>query len=280
MTNRDKTRAVPALRVVGLSKTHVRREHLGLARRRVLAADAVSFDIPKGKTLALIGSSGSGKSTVARCVARLDTPDEGGIWIGETNIAHLRPRDLRPFRSRIQMIFQDAATSINRRFSAEEVIAEPLRFQKQINRHRWQDIIHQLMKEVGLRPEWASRRAHDFSGGQLQRLAIARALAVQPEILILDEALNGLDLSTHAQIVNLLLEIQASRSLAYLLISHDVTLVAHLADEIAVMSDGQIVEQGTTAQVVAKPGTDETRRLMAAWRTTAMSRAASAGGSV
>lgn len=280
MTNRDKTRAVPALRVVGLSKTHVRREHLGLARRRVLAADAVSFDIPKGKTLALIGSSGSGKSTVARCVARLDTADEGGIWIGETNIAHLRPRDLRPFRSRIQMIFQDAATSINRRFSAEEVIAEPLRFQKQINRHRWQDIIHQLMKEVGLRPEWASRRAHDFSGGQLQRLAIARALAVQPEILILDEALNGLDLSTHAQIVNLLLEIQASRSLAYLLISHDVTLVAHLADEIAVMSDGQIVEQGTTAQVVAKPGTDETRRLMAAWRTTAMSRAASAGGSV
>lgn len=280
MTNRDKTRAVPALRVVGLSKTHVRREHLGLARRRVLAADAVSFDIPKGKTLALIGSSGSGKSTVARCVARLDTADEGGIWIGETNIAHLRPRDLRPFRSRIQMIFQDAATSINRRFSAEEVIAEPLRFQKQINRHRWQDIIHQLMKEVGLRPEWASRRAHDFSGGQLQRLAIARALAVQPEILILDEALNGLDLSTHAQIVNLLLEIQASRSLAYLLISHDVTLVAHLADEIAVMSDGQIVEQGTTAQVVAKPGTDETRRLMAAWRTTAMSRAASAGGSI
>lgn len=280
MTNRDKTRAVPALRVVGLSKTHVRREHLGLARRRVLAADAVSFDIPKGKTLALIGSSGSGKSTVARCVARLDTADEGGIWIGETNIAHLRPRDLRPFRSRIQMIFQDAATSINRRFSAEEVIAEPLRFQKQINRHRWQDIIHQLMKEVGLRPEWASRRAHDFSGGQLQRLAIARALAVQPEILILDEALNGLDLSTHAQIVNLLLEIQASRSLAYLLISHDVTLVAHLADEIAVMSDGQIVEQGTTAQVVAKPGTDETRRLMAAWRTTSMSRAASAGGSI
>lgn len=280
MTNRDKTRAVPALRVVGLSKTHVRREHLGLARRRVLAADAVSFDIPKGKTLALIGSSGSGKSTVARCVARLDTADEGGIWIGETNIAHLRPRDLRPFRSRIQMIFQDAATSINRRFSAEEVIGEPLRFQKQINQHQRQHIIHQLMKEVGLRPEWASRRAHDFSGGQLQRLAIARALAVQPEILILDEALNGLDLSTHAQIVNLLLEIQASRSLAYLLISHDVTLVAHLADEIAVMSDGQIVEQGTTAQVVAKPGTDETRRLMAAWRTTAMSRAASAGGSV
>ena len=280
MANQDKPREVPALRVVGLSKTYVRRERLGLARRRVLAADIVSFDIAKGKTLALIGRSGSGKSTVARCISRLEMPDEGEIWIGDTNIARLRPLDLRPFRRRIQMIFQDAATAINPRFSAQDAIGEALLFQAHVNDEQRREIVEQLLKEVGLRMEWAARRAHDFSGGQLQRLAIARALAVEPEILILDEALSGLDLSTQAQIVNLLLEIQKSRSLAYLLISHDMKLIAHLADSIAVMSEGKIIEQGTGAQILAKPANEETRRLIAASPTTPMSRAARAGGSL
>jgi ABC-type glutathione transport system ATPase component len=280
MANRDKASEVPALRVVALSKTYTRRERLGLRRRSVLAADAVSFDIPRGKTLALIGSSGSGKSTVARCISRLETPDEGQIWIGDTNIAPLRPRDLRPFRSRMQMIFQDAATAINPRFSAEEVIGEPLLFQEHVDHKQRLENVRQLMKEVGLRPEWGTRRAHDFSGGQKQRLAIARALAVKPEILILDEALSGLDLSTQAQVVNLLLEVQESRSLACLLISHDLKLVVHLADAIATMSEGRILEQGTAAQMLARPETDEMRRLIAASETTNMSRGVGAGGSV
>lgn len=278
MANQDKPREVPALRVVGLSKTYVRRERLGRARRRVLAADIVSFDIAKGKTLALIGRSGSGKSTVARCISRLEMPDEGEIWIGDTNIARLPSRELKAFRSRLQMIFQDAAAAINPRFSAEDVIEEPLLFQEQVSRKKRRQIVHQLMREVGLRPESTGRCAHDFSGGQKQRLAIARALAVKPEMLILDEALSGLDLSTQAQIANLMLALQASRSLTFLLISHDMKLVAHMADAIAVISNGMIVEQGRAEQILAKPVHDETRRLIAARESSAVTRAAKAGG--
>jgi ABC-type glutathione transport system ATPase component len=269
MANHAKTHEIPALRVVGLSKSYARRGWLRLNRRHVLAAEAVSFDIPRGRTLALIGSSGSGKSTVARCISRLEAPDEGEIWIGETNIARLRSRELRGFRRRIQMIFQDATTAINPRFSAQEVLEEPLKLQSCLSRDQRREIAQQLMREVGLRPEWAARRAHDFSGGQKQRLTIARALAIQPEILILDEALSGLDLSTQAQIANLLLELQSSRSLSYLLISHDMRIVAHLADAIAVMGEGKILEQGAAAQVLASPICEEARRLLASAQTRA-----------
>lgn len=263
MANHAKAREIPALRVVGLSKSYERQGRLRLNRRQVLAADAVSFDISRGRTLALIGSSGSGKSTVARCISRLEAPDEGEIWIGETNIARLRSRELRGFRRRIQMIFQDASTAINPRFSAQEVLEEPLLLQPGLNRGQRREVAQQLMREVGLRAEWAARRAHDFSGGQKQRLTIARALAVQPEILILDEALSGLDLSTQAQIANLLLELQSSRSLSYLLISHDMRIVAQLADAIAVMCEGKVLEQGAAAQILASPVHEETRRLIA-----------------
>lgn len=278
MANQAKTREVPALRVVGLSKTYVRRERLGLIRQSVLAADAVSFDMPRGKTLALIGSSGSGKSTVARCISRIEVPDEGEIWIGDTNIARLKARDLKTFRSRIQMIFQDAATAINPRFSASEVIEEPLLFQEHVTRADRQEIVQQLMREVGLRPDWAVRCAYDFSGGQKQRLAIARALAAKPEILIVDEALSGLDLSTQAQITNLLLDLQASRSLTYLFVSHDMKLVVQLADSIAVMSEGKVIEQGLAADVLRKPMHNETRKLMVSSRAAIMTRTAVAGG--
>ncbi|HVO62602.1 MAG TPA: dipeptide/oligopeptide/nickel ABC transporter ATP-binding protein, partial [Terriglobales bacterium] len=237
-----------------------------------------TFDIPRGKTLALIGSSGSGKSTVARCVSRIETPDEGEIWIGDTNIARLPPSVLRPFRSRIQMIFQDAASAINPRFTAQQVVEEPLLFQEHTKRKQLRHIVGQLMRELGLRPEWAERRAHDFSGGQKQRLVIARALALKPEILILDEALGGLDLSTQAQIANLLLDLQASRSLTYLLISHDLRLVAQITDSVAVMSAGKIVEQGAAAQILEKPVQEETRRLVGLPEVRAITLAAGAGG--
>jgi ABC-type glutathione transport system ATPase component len=161
------------------------------------------------------------------------------------------------------MVFQDAATSMNPRFTADEVIEEPLLIQRQGSKSARRATAEELMQEVGLSPQWADRSAMDFSGGQRQRLAIARALTLKPKLLVLDEALSGLDLSTEAQIANLLLDLQASHSLAYLLISHDLALVARLANTIAVMANGRIVEQGPAPQVIANPSHSGTRALIA-----------------
>jgi ABC-type glutathione transport system ATPase component len=265
------------LRVQKLSKQYVRgaRWH---RRVPVRAAADVDLEIVAGQTLALVGPSGSGKSTVARCAARLEKPDSGQIWFDGTEIARLSARDLLPIRSSIQMIFQDAATAMNPRFSAAAVIQEPLRIQGR-SRSEQRDIAEALMKEVGLSPDWLNRRMMEFSGGQRQRLAMARALTLRPKLLVLDEALCGLDLSMQAQIANLLLDLQAMHSLTYLLISHDMTLVARMADTLAVMSNGRIVEAGVTQQIIADPRCDETRLLLVAAREAESRFALSAGGS-
>jgi len=250
------------LRVRGLSKRYVRRKALWRRSTPVVALRDVSFEIAAGKTLALVGSSGSGKSTVARCVTRLEKPDAGEVWLGETDISRLEHRDLVPLRPLMQMVFQDSVTSLNPRFTAAEIIEEPLRIQRRGNRNERRNHARELMTEVGLSPNWADRPATQFSGGQRQRLAIARSLALQPKLLVLDEALSGLDLSTQAQIANLLLDLQDARSLTYLFISHDLALVARLADVIAVMSAGQVVEQGPAAQITSHPEHPETRSLL------------------
>ncbi len=261
-----KSAAQPVLRVSGLSKSY-RRQGIGWQRSDVIvAASVVEFEIFAGQTLALVGSSGSGKSTVARCVTRLEKPDAGQIWLESTDIARIDLRELRLLRPKLQMVFQDAATSINPRFTAAEVIEEPLLIQRQGDKSARRTRAKELMQEVGLSPQWADRAALDFSGGQRQRLAIARALALKPKLLVLDEALSGLDLSTEAQIANLLLDIQASHSLAYLLISHDLALVARLADTVAVMANGRIVERGPVPQVMADASHAETRALVASTR--------------
>src|SRR5206468_4191973 len=200
---------------------------------------------------------------VARCVTRLEKPDAGQIWMGGTDISWLGNRDLRPYRSEIQMIFQDAVTSMNPRLSAAQVIEEPLLIQGRGSKEDRRSRAQEMMSEVGLAPNSADRSAMDFSGGQRQRLAIARALALRPKLLVLDEALSGLDLSTEAQIANLLLDLQVSHALAYLLISHDLALVGRLADTIAVMAHGTIVEQGPAPQVMANARHSETRALLA-----------------
>jgi ABC-type glutathione transport system ATPase component len=271
------------LRVKGLCKHYVRG---GLWRKRVYVAavSCMDFEISRGQTLALVGESGSGKSTVARCVTRLEKPDSGQILIEGIDIAQLHPRDLLPFRSGIQMVFQDAVTSMNPRFSAMEVIEEPLvisgsKGQGGHNRQRRHDLVCSLMAEVGLSPDWVNRSILHFSGGQRQRLALARSLALRPQLLVLDEALSGLDLSTQAQIANLLLDLQAAHSLTYLLISHDVALVTRLADVIGVMSEGQIVEVGPAQQIIASPTHPATKKLLAASKTAASNLAALAGAS-
>jgi ABC-type glutathione transport system ATPase component len=271
------------LRVKGLSKQYVRG---GLWRKcvPVAAVRCVDFEIPRGQTLALVGESGSGKSTVARCVTRLERPDAGQILIEGTDIARLDSRDMVPFRSGIQMVFQDAVTSMNPRFSALEVIDEPLLIRAQAaqggrNRQSRRDLVRDLMLEVGLAPDWMNRSILHFSGGQRQRLALARALALRPQLLVLDEALSGLDLSTQAQIANLLLDLQAAYSLTYLLISHDLTLVARLADVIGVMCEGQTVEVGPTQQIISSPTHAATKKLLASAKAAASNLAAITGAS-
>jgi ABC-type glutathione transport system ATPase component len=256
-----KPEAEPVLRVINLSKHYRRKGPAWHRSDTVVAASEVEFEIFAGQTLALVGDSGSGKSTVARCVTRLERPDSGQIWLEGTEIAQLDSHELRPLRPRMQMVFQDPATSMNPRFTAAEVIAEPFLIQQQGNKSVRRARAKEVMQEVGLSPQWADRSSADFSGGQKQRLAIARALALKPKLLVLDEALSGLDLSTEAQIANLLLDLQSTHSLAYLLISHDLALVARLADAIAVMAKGKIVEQGPTSRVIANPSHPETRAL-------------------
>ena len=231
---------------------------------RIDAARNVTFEIVPGKTLALVGSSGSGKSTVARCVAALEKPHDGEIWIADCDITKLSSAELFPLRREVQMVFQDPATSMNPRMTAAQVIEEPLLLQHLGTREERATGIRELMKEVGVNPEWMKRGITQFSGGQQQRIAIARALALRPKLLVLDEAYTGLDLSSQAQIANLLLELQETHGLTYLLISHDLRLVAQVADSVAVMSMGEVVEQGPTRQILESPLHSETKKLVLA----------------
>jgi ABC-type glutathione transport system ATPase component len=271
------------LRVRGLCKKYVRG---GMWRKRVpvAALSGADFEIQRGETLALVGDSGSGKSTVARCVTRLERPDSGQILIHGKDIAQLHARELLPFRSGILMVFQDAVTSMNPRFSALEVVEEPLLIYRETgqpgrNRQSRRDFVSALMVEVGLSPDWMHRSILHFSGGQRQRLALARALALRPQLLVLDEALSGLDVSTQAQITNLLLDLQAAHSLTYLLISHDLSLVARLADVIGVMSGGRTVEVGPTEQMISSPNHAATKKLLASAKLAASNLAVITGAS-
>jgi peptide/nickel transport system ATP-binding protein len=267
MTSRPPDRATPPgefVRVRGLTKRYVRG---GLWRRAspVTAVNHVDLDIRAGTTLALVGESGSGKSTVARCLAGLERPDSGEIRIGDTNIANrsarssLRERAL--VRESVQLVFQDPTTSMNSRFTAAQVVEEPLQVMG-IDSAARKQIVDATVHEVGLTSRWLNRSIMQFSGGQRQRLAIARALVVRPKLLVLDEALTGLDLSTQAQIANLLLDLQSAHSLTYLLISHDLALVSRLANAIAVISHGRIVETGPTQTIMTAPKHEETLRLL------------------
>ncbi len=253
----------PLLDVKNLVKTYFRKRLTG-PREQVRALDGVSFSIFRGTTLAIAGESGSGKSTLAFCLACLEKPTSGIIRFEEKDILQLGEKDLRTVLPKVQLIFQDPAGSFNPRWKVFEILTEPLALQGNLSRDEMRARAHALLEQVGLSSLMEEKLASELSGGQRQRLAIARALMLEPKVLILDEALSALDCSVQAQIANLLVELQGSRGMTYLFITHDMAMAAHLADEIAVMSKGRIVEHGPPNKILKQPQTAITRELLAA----------------
>src|SRR6266704_1072623 len=253
----------PLLKVENLEKHYENTGVLG-TKKEVAALRGVSFSISARSTLALVGESGSGKSTLAFCIACLERPTSGSIIFRGEEIAARPEEEQRTVRPKIQLVFQDPTRSLNPRFSALEIVSEPLLVQGQCSKREREDKARALLAQVGIPQQKALHKADEFSGGQRQRLAIARALALEPKLLILDEALSALDCSVQAQIANLLLELQFSLGLTYLFITHDFAMAAHLADEIAVMDHGRIVELGAAEKLLRSPEHEATRCLLAA----------------
>ncbi len=210
---------------------------------RCRALDNVSLALDRGKTLAVVGESGSGKTTLAMCLVGLERADAGAVLLEGVNVTSREGRSGASARREIQLIFQDSSMALNPRMSAIEIVEEPLLIASRCTRSELRDRAQAMMKQVGVSPAWAHRRPHQFSGGQRQRLAIARALILRPKVLILDEVFVGLDLSIQGQIANLLLELQQSHTLSYICISHDLSLVHQIADTIVIMDQGRIVEE-------------------------------------
>ena len=249
-----------ALEAVGLTKTY---GHAGLLKkgRMVRAADNVTLLVRRGETLGIVGESGSGKTTVARCIARLIDPSAGAIRLGSIDIAKLREHQLRPHRRRVQIVFQDPYRSLNpRRTVGASILEGPMNFG--LPRAEAIDRARSLTSLVGLSPDVLDRYPHQFSGGQRQRIAIARALAMEPDILIADEAVSALDVSVQAQVLELLDDIKRRFDLAMLFITHDLRVAAKICDRIMVMERGIVVEEGATADVFAAPKHPYTRALL------------------
>jgi ABC-type glutathione transport system ATPase component len=253
----------PLLKAENLLKRYAKRSLAG-AREELLALDGVSLTIFPGTTLAVVGESGSGKSTLASCLACLESPTAGNIWFEGKNLVKLGERARRQVRPQIQLIFQDPASSLNPRWSVLEILVEPLILQGKFKPEEMKQHASSLLARVGLPPDIVERLPTELSGGQRQRLAIARALALEPKLLILDEALSALDCSVQAQIANLLMELQSTLGMTYLFITHDLAMAAYLADEIAVMNRGRIVEQGPAEKILKQPQHEITLRLLAA----------------
>ena len=231
---------------------------------RVRAVDGIGFHVGRGETLGLVGESGSGKSTACRAVLQLIEPTSGSIRFEGREIAGLGRRQMRPLRREMQMIFQDPYASLNPRKRVGQIVGDPLRLQRVASGSDLRRQVQELLERVGLSPEHYNRFPHEFSGGQRQRIAIARALALKPKLVICDEPVSALDVSIQAQIVNLLDDLQDEFGLAYLFVAHDIGVVRHISDRIAVMHDGKIVEQGSADQVCERPRDEYTKELLAA----------------
>jgi oligopeptide transport system ATP-binding protein len=231
---------------------------------QVRAVDGISFSVARGQTLGLVGESGSGKSTACRAVLQLIAPTSGSVRFEGQEIAGLSRRQMRPLRREMQMIFQDPYASLNPRKRIGQIVGDPLKRQGVARGGELRRRVQELLERVGLAAEHYNRFPHEFSGGQRQRIGIARALALQPKLVIADEPVSALDVSIQAQIVNLLDDLQDELGLTYVFVAHDIGVVRHVSDRIAVMYEGKIVEEGTANQVCERPAHAYTKTLLAA----------------
>lgn len=248
-----------------LSQIKFEHGHFVRRQRIVRAVRGISFDIPEGRVCSLVGESGCGKSTAARSIIRLLEPKGGTVLYRGNDITHISEKEMLPYRKKMQMIFQDPYASLNPRQSVLEILTEPMLFHKVAkNRQDATEQALELLKRVGIRPEQASRYPHQFSGGQRQRIGIARALAVKPEFIIADEPVSALDVSIQAQVLNLLMDLKDELNLSYLFIAHNLSVVKHISDYVAVMYCGRIVESGAKETLFSNPVHPYTKALFEA----------------
>ena len=255
---------MPLLDVRHLSKHFGRRTGLFGAVSVVKAVDDVSFTVEEGETFGLVGESGSGKTTTGRCILRLVEPTSGEVWFRGSNVLALPRASMREMRRHMQIVFQDPYSSLNPRMRVKDIVEEPLAIHRMGTRGERARRVDELLHLVGLDPGHAARYPHEFSGGQRQRIGLARALALNPSFIIADEPVSALDMSIQAQVVNLLMELQAKLRLTYLFIAHDLRLVRHICSRTAVMYRGRIVEMGETRSIFDSPHHPYTRALLSA----------------
>lgn len=251
------------LQVEDLSKYFSKKSAFG-KKEMVAAVDSISFQIPEGQTVGLVGESGSGKSTTGQLIMGLQKPDSGRILYNGKDITAMSKAEQQAFRREVQIIFQNPYDSLNPRMTVKQVIAEPMKIHKMYgSKNELEQAVYQLLREVGLPEEYADRKPHELSGGQCQRVSIARALGLKPKLIVCDEIVSALDVSVQAQVLVLLKELQRQYRMSYLFISHDLSVVRYMCDYLLVMLQGKIVDQGPAEQVLLESSVPYTRQLVA-----------------
>ena len=253
---------MPLLEIRNLRKSFRVNDSLGRSAGQLVAVDNVSLQLKKGETLGLVGESGCGKSTTGKLIAQLLRPDSGEVIFSGVELTRLSPSKMRPYRRRMQMIFQDPFSSLNPRMTVGSILSEPLQIHRLVPARQTRDRVIELLEKVGLSAQHEQRYPHEFSGGQRQRVGIARALAVEPEMIIADEPVSALDLSVQAQILNLMERFQRENNLSYFFIAHDLAVIEHISDRIAVMYLGKIVELTAADELYRNPRHPYTEALL------------------